>query len=71
MIIHTYFSLSITITIESLEHVENILYALIFWRGKNMFTTGDKLLNVMKEDESSIREFFRISGVPERTIMIF
>jgi hypothetical protein len=36
-----------------------------------MFTTGDKLLNVMKEDESSIREFFRISGVPERTIMIF
>lgn len=34
-----------------------------------MFTTGDKLLNVMKEEEISIMELSRMSGVPERTIM--
>ena len=36
---------------------------------KDMFTTGDKLLNVMKEEEVSIMELSRMSGVPERTIM--
>ena len=30
-----------------------------------MFTTGDKLLNVMKEKEISIMELSRMSGVPE------
>ena len=34
-----------------------------------MFTTGDKLLNVMKEEEIRIAELSRISGVPERTIL--
>lgn len=34
-----------------------------------MFTTGDKLLNVMKEEEIGIMELSRISGVPERTIL--
>ncbi len=34
-----------------------------------MFTTGDKLLNMMKEEEISIMELSRMSGVPERTIM--
>ena len=34
-----------------------------------MFTTGDKLLNMMKEEEVSIMELSRMSGVPERTIM--
>ena len=34
-----------------------------------MFTTGDKLLNVMKEEEISIMELSRMSGVPERAIM--
>ena len=34
-----------------------------------MFTTGDKLLNVMKEEEIGIAELARISGVPERTIL--
>lgn len=34
-----------------------------------MLTTGDKLLNVMKEEEISIMELSRMSGVPERTIM--
>ena len=34
-----------------------------------MFTTGDKLLNVMKEEEIGISELARISGVPERTIL--
>ena len=34
-----------------------------------MFTIGDKLLNVMKEEEISIMELSRISGVPERKIM--
>ena len=33
-----------------------------------MFTTGDKLLNVMKEEEIGIAELSRISGVPERII---
>ena len=33
-----------------------------------MLTTGDKLLNVMKEEEIGIAELSRISGVPERTI---
>ena len=37
--------------------------------GRKMFTTGDKLLNVMKEEEISIMELSRMSGVPERTIM--
>lgn len=34
-----------------------------------MFTTGDKLLNVMKEEEISIAERAKISGVPEHTIL--
>ena len=34
-----------------------------------MYTTGDKLLNVMKEEEIGIAELTRISGVPERTIL--
>ena len=34
-----------------------------------MYTTGDKLLNVMKEEEIGIAELVRISGVPERTIL--
>ena len=34
-----------------------------------MFTTGDKLLNVMKEEEIGIMELSKISGVPERTIL--
>ena len=34
-----------------------------------MYTTGDKLLNVMKEEEIGIAELSRISGVPERTIL--
>ena len=34
-----------------------------------MFTTGDKLLNVMKEEEVGIADLSRISGVPERTIL--
>ena len=34
-----------------------------------MFTTGDKLLNEMKEEEIGIAELARISGVPERTIL--
>ena len=35
----------------------------------DMYTTGDKLLNVMKEEEIGIAELARISGVPERTIL--
>ena len=34
-----------------------------------MYTTGDKLLNVMKEEEIGIAELSRISSVPERTIL--
>ena len=34
-----------------------------------MYTTGDKLLNVMKEEEIGIAELSKISGVPERTIL--
>ena len=34
-----------------------------------MYTTGAKLLNVMKEEEIGIAELARISGVPERTIL--
>ena len=34
-----------------------------------MYTTGDKLLNVMKEEEIGIAELARISGVSERTIL--
>ena len=34
-----------------------------------MYTTGDKLLQVMKEEEIGIRELARISGVDERTIL--
>lgn len=34
-----------------------------------MLTTGDKLLNVMKEEEISIMELAGMSGVPERAIM--
>lgn len=34
-----------------------------------MFTTGDKLLNMKKEEEIGIMELSRISGVPERTIL--
>lgn len=37
--------------------------------GKIMFTTGDKLLNMKKEEEIGIMELSRISGVPERTIL--
>ena len=33
----------------------------------DMYTTGDKLLNVMKEEEIGIAELARISGVLERT----
>ena len=41
---------------------------LDYW-ASDMFTTGDKLLNVMKEEEIGIAELSRISGVPERTIL--
>lgn len=34
-----------------------------------MYTTGDKLLNVMKEEEIGIAELAKISDVPERTIL--
>lgn len=34
-----------------------------------MLTTGDKLLQIMKEEEIGIRELSRISGVGERTIL--
>ena len=34
-----------------------------------MYTTGDKLLNVMKGEEIGSAELSRISGVPERTIL--
>ncbi len=34
-----------------------------------MYTTGDKLLQVMKEEEIGIQELSRISGVGERTIL--
>lgn len=34
-----------------------------------MFTTGDKLLNMMKEEEISIMELSRMTGESERTIM--
>ena len=34
-----------------------------------MFTTGDKLLHIMKEEEISIPELARLSGVPEHTIL--
>ena len=34
-----------------------------------MFTTGDKVLHVMKEEENGIVELSRLSGVPERTIL--
>lgn len=34
-----------------------------------MLTTGDKLLQIMKEEEIGIRELSRISGVEERTIL--
>lgn len=34
-----------------------------------MFTTGDKLLNILKEEEISITELTRLSGVPERKIL--
>ena len=34
-----------------------------------MYTTGDKLLNVMKEEEIGIEELSRLSSVPERTIL--
>lgn len=34
-----------------------------------MFTTVDRLLNVMKEEEIGIVELSKISGVPERTIL--
>lgn len=34
-----------------------------------MYTTGDKLLNVMREEEIGIAELSRISSVTERTIL--
>lgn len=34
-----------------------------------MFTTGDKLLNILKEEEISITELARLSGVSERKIL--
>ena len=34
-----------------------------------MFTTGDKVLHVMKEEEIGITELSRLSGVSERTIL--
>lgn len=42
-----------------------------YWKGMviKMFTTGDKLLNVMKEEEISIMGLSGMTGVPERTIM--
>ena len=33
------------------------------------FTTGDKLLNILKKEEMSIKELARLSGVPERKIL--
>lgn len=34
-----------------------------------MLTTGDKLLNILKEEEISITEIARLSGVPEYKIL--
>lgn len=34
-----------------------------------MYSTGDKLLNIMKEEEIGIAELSRLSGVPEHTIL--
>lgn len=34
-----------------------------------MFTTGDKLLHAMKEEEMGISELARLTGVPEHTIL--
>ena len=34
-----------------------------------MFTTGDKLLNMMKEEEIGIMELSRMSGVPELSLI--
>lgn len=34
-----------------------------------MFTTGDKLLNILKKEEITIKELARLSGVPERKIL--
>ena len=34
-----------------------------------MFTTGDKLLNILKEEEISITELARLSGAPEHKIL--
>lgn len=34
-----------------------------------MLTTGDKLLNILKEEEISISELARLSRVPERKIL--
>ena len=34
-----------------------------------MLTTGDKLLNILKEEEISITELARLSGVPEHKIL--
>lgn len=34
-----------------------------------MLTTGDKLLNIIKEEKISISELARLSGVPEHTIL--
>ena len=37
--------------------------------GTGVLSTGDKLLNVMKENEIGIVELSRMSGVPEGTVM--
>lgn len=34
-----------------------------------MFTTGDKLLNILRKEEMSIKELARLSGEPERKIL--
>lgn len=37
--------------------------------GTGVLSTGDKILNVMKEEEIGIAELSRMSGVPEGTVM--
>ena len=34
-----------------------------------MYSTGDKLLHILKEEEIGIAELARMSGVPEHTIL--
>lgn len=37
--------------------------------GTGVLSTGDKILNVMKEEEIGIAELSRMSGMPEGTVM--